>query len=279
LTYSIIARDPETGDLGVGVQSRAFASGSGVAWVEPGAGAVATQAFTERSYGPLALRRLRDGEAPDDALAALTTGDELAFTRQVAVVDIHGRVATHTGEACIADAGHAAGDGFSAQANMCRGPVWEAMAEAFAGAAGSLARRLLTALEAAERSGGDFRGRQSAALLVRPADGKPWERVSDLRVDDHPEPLAELDRLLTLEEAYRAVNRAPAGEGETAAAPLPELDRTWARIVDHAATGDVAGARSLLDPLLAAEPRWAAYVRALAAMGEIPDATALLDGA
>jgi len=159
---------------------------------------------------------------------------------------------------------------------MCRGRVWEAMAEAFVDAPGSLARRLLSALRAAEQAGGDFRGRQAAALLVRPGGGQPWERVSDLRVDDHPEPLDEVDRLLTLEEAHRAVGGAAVGARESAAGPLPELDRTWVRIVDRAATGEVAAARSLLGPLLAEEPRWAGYVRALAARGDIPDAEALL---
>jgi uncharacterized Ntn-hydrolase superfamily protein len=276
LTYSIVTRDPATGDLGVAVQSRAFASGSGVPWIEPGAGAVATQAFTERSYGPLGLERMREGEAPDEALEALLAADEDSSWRQVALVDAHGRVATHTGTNCVGDAGHTVGDAFSAQANMCRGPVWEAMAEAYAGAEGSLARRLLTALQAAEAAGGDFRGRQAAAVLVRPAGGKAWDRVSDLRVDDHPDPLGELDRLLTLEEAYRAVNRADPGGQQEAAAPLSELDRTWAAIADSGARGDLESARKLVQALVGEEPRWAGYVRALEAAGHIPDAGLLL---
>ena len=276
MTYSIVARDPGTGDLGVAVQSRAFASGSGVPWVEPGAGAVATQAFTERSYGLLGLDRMRAGEAPADALAALLAADEDASWRQVALIDTRGRVAAHTGAKCVGDAGHTVGDEFSAQANMCRGRVWEAMAEAYAGAKGSLARRLLAALQAAEAAGGDFRGRQAAALLVRPGQGERWERVSDLRVDDHPDPLGELDRLLTLEEAYRAVNRAAPGAQEAAAAPLSELDRTWAAIADRGAAGDVQSARALVQALVAEEPRWAGYVRALEAAGHIHDAELLL---
>jgi uncharacterized Ntn-hydrolase superfamily protein len=209
-TYSIVARDPETGAVGVAVQSHWFSVGSLVSWVEPGVGAVATQANVEVAYGPRVLALLRDGRPAAEALAELTAADALASVRQVAVVDAAGRVAAHTGAGCMPCAGHATGDGFSCQANMmAAAEVWPAMAGAFAAAGGSLPRRLLAALDAAEAAGGDVRGRQSAALLVAPATGEPWQRIVDLRVEDHPDPLAELRRLLGLHDAYVL-----AGEGD-----------------------------------------------------------------
>jgi uncharacterized Ntn-hydrolase superfamily protein len=202
-TYSIVARDPRTGELGVAVQSHWVAVGPIVPWLRPGVGAVATQSIAEPAYGPRVLDRLAGGARAREALGELVGDDELARFRQVAVVDADGDVATHTGDGCIAYAGHEAGHEFSAQANMMASPeVWPAMAHAFEAAAGSLARRLLAALHAAEARGGDARGRQSCALLVAPAQGEPWQRTVDLRVDDHPEPLAELDRLLDLSDAY-----------------------------------------------------------------------------
>jgi uncharacterized Ntn-hydrolase superfamily protein len=277
MTYSIVAWQPETGELGVGVQSRAFGVGPSVPWAEPGVGAVATQAVTERSYGPLGLRLLRSGKTPEQALAGLLASDPGSDVRQVAIVGGDGSVATHTGAECIPDAGHLAGEGFSAQANMCRGPVWEAMAESFSSAGGSLAQRLLSALEAGDAAGGDFRGRQSAALLVRPAEGQPWDRVSELRVEDHADPLGELRRLLTMEEAYRRINRAERGRAAIAEqASLPELDVETARFLDAANEGDNAAARALLAPLIASEPRWEQVVRWLARRGSIPDAEVLL---
>ncbi len=202
-TYSIVAHDPATGDLGVAVQSHWFAVGPIVPWARPGVGAVATQSIAEPAYGPRLLDRLAAGELPHDALAAELATDPQAPYRQVALVDASGRVAAHTGARCIAFAGDERGDGFSAQANMMAGPeVWPAMAHAFAAASGPLARRLLAALHAAEAHGGDVRGRQSAALLVVPAAGEAWQTRVDLRVDDDPEPLATLDRLLDLHDAY-----------------------------------------------------------------------------
>ena len=288
MTYSIVARDPESGELGVGVQSRAFATGAGVPWVEPGVGAVASQAFGDASYGVLGLRLLRAGKTPEQALAALTAADADSEVRQVAIVAASGQAATHTGSDCIPDAGHLVGEGFSAQANMCRGPVWEAMADAYATVTGSLAQRLLAALDAAEAAGGDFRGRQAAAVLVRPAEGQPWDRVSNLRVDDHPEPLAELRRLLRLEEAYRRRNRldevvhdgdegAAAAEIEAArSAELPQLDVVLTEVTARLLAGDVDGAREALRPLLHAEPRWRAYVEFIAAR-HVPRARELLE--
>jgi uncharacterized Ntn-hydrolase superfamily protein len=209
-TYSIVAHDPQTGEVGVGVQSHWFSVGSVVSWARTGVGAAATQSIADPSYGPRALELLADGAEPADALARLVADDPRAHVRQVALVDAGGRVAVHTGERCIAFAGHQTGDGYSVQANMMAGEaVWPAMAKAFEGADGPLARRLLTALRAAEGAGGDVRGRQSAALLVAPAEGEPWRRSVDLRVDDHPEPLEEIGRLLDLADAYRL-----AGEGD-----------------------------------------------------------------
>jgi uncharacterized Ntn-hydrolase superfamily protein len=203
-TYSIVARDPTTGELGVAVQSHWFAVGPIVPWVRPGVGAVATQSIAEPAYGPHALDRVQaNGVGARATLDALLAEDELARFRQVAIVDAHGEVATHTGKGCIAYAGHRAGAQFSAQANMMASPdVWPAMAAAFEAASGPLARRLLAALNAAESSGGDARGRQSSALVVAPAEGEPWQRTVDVRVDDHPEPLRELERLLDLADAY-----------------------------------------------------------------------------
>jgi uncharacterized Ntn-hydrolase superfamily protein len=202
-TYSLVARDPDTGHLGVAVQSHWFSVGSIVSWAEPGVGAIATQSIAEPAYGPRLLERLRGGQAPRPALEGLLAADEQAPVRQVAVVDLTGAVAVHTGEACIPFAGHAEGDGYSAQANMMAGPgVWPAMAEAFRAATGPLSRRLLAALDAGEAAGGDVRGRQSAAVLVVPAQGEPWERTVELRVEDHTDPLGELRRLLDLADAY-----------------------------------------------------------------------------
>lgn len=215
-TYSIVARDPETGELGVAVQSHWFSVGSIVSWARAGVGAVATQSIGEPSYGPNLLDLLEDGVAPAEALARLTAGDERARFRQVAAVDAAGRVAVHTGEACIGFAGHRTGDGYSVQANMMASPaVWPAMAEGFEAAEGPLARRLLAALRAAEDAGGDARGRQSSAIVVAPADGEPWRLSVDLRVEDHPEPLDELERVLDLQDAYRLANEGDtlAGEG------------------------------------------------------------------
>jgi uncharacterized Ntn-hydrolase superfamily protein len=203
MTYSMVARDPATGELGVAVQSHWFSVGSIVTWGRAGVGAVATQSMAEPAYGPRLLDRLAAGEAPGAALEAEVAAEGGARLRQVAVVDADGEVAAHTGDGCIPFAGHLEGDGFSAQANlMASTEVWPAMADAFEQATGPLARRLMAALEAGEAAGGDVRGRQSAALLVVPGTGEGWERTVELRVEDHPEPLEELSRLLTVHEAY-----------------------------------------------------------------------------
>ena len=210
-TYSIVARDPETGQLGVAVQSHWFSVGPIVPWAEAGVGAVATQSIVEISYGPLGLELMRAGKSAPDALKALLATDPQADYRQVAMIDVRGRVAAHTGKLCIGEAGHRVGNQYSVQANlMLKNTVWDAMARAFETTRGDLADRLLAALEAAENEGGDIRGRQSAALIIvsgKPT-GRPWEdRLFDLRVDDHPDPVAELKRLVRLKRAYEHMNK------------------------------------------------------------------------
>ena len=209
MTYSIVARDPQTGELGVAVQSHWFSVGPIVPWAFPGVGAVATQANAEVSYGPRALELLAAGGSPEEALGQLVAEDPGAAGRQVAVVDAAGRVAAHTGASAIPFAGHVTGDEVSCQANiMASEGVWPAMLEAYVGATGPLSERLLVALDAGEAAGGDLRGRQSAAILVVPAQGDWWETEVSLRVEDHPEPLAELRRLLGIHRAYQLASRA-----------------------------------------------------------------------
>ncbi|HEX8121423.1 MAG TPA: DUF1028 domain-containing protein [Solirubrobacteraceae bacterium] len=201
MTYSLVARDPSTGELGVAVQSHWFSVGSVVPHVRQGVGAVATQSVPDLAHGGRILDRLGDGASPDEALEAVLREDEADAMRQTAVVDASGRVAVHTGAACIAEAGHVLGDGWSCQANMmARGTVWDAMAAAFTASAGDpLPERMVAALEAAEAEGGDLRGRQSAALV---AGG------IELRVEDHPDPVVELRRLLVLHRAYESATEA-----------------------------------------------------------------------
>jgi uncharacterized Ntn-hydrolase superfamily protein len=209
-TYSIVARDADSGALGVAVQSHWFGVGTIVSWAEPGVGAMATQSLAEPAYGPRTLDLLRDGASAEEALSKLTAEDPAASVRQLGAVDAHGRSAAHTGHDCIRHAGHRTGPGYSCQANMMlEKTVPDAMATAFEASAGApLDERLLAALEAAEAAGGDIRGRQSAVLLVVPGEGEPWRRLFDLRVDDHPTPLAELRRLHSLNRAYDLVARA-----------------------------------------------------------------------
>ncbi|MGD0385959.1 MAG: DUF1028 domain-containing protein [Solirubrobacteraceae bacterium] len=203
MTYSIVARDRDSGDLGVAVQSHWFSVGSVVPWARPGVGAVATQANAEVAYGPRALALLEGGASAADALAALLAEDSAAATRQVAVLDARGAVAVHTGERCIPFAGHAVADGIGCQANLMRSSeVWPAMLAAFESTGGSFTGRLLAALDAAEAAGGDIRGRQSAAILVVGAGAQAWETSVSLRVEDHPEPLVELRRLVGVHTAY-----------------------------------------------------------------------------
>ncbi|MDP3353782.1 MAG: DUF1028 domain-containing protein [Flavobacteriaceae bacterium] len=210
-TYSIVARDTVTGEMGVAVQSHWFSVGSIVAWGKAGVGVVATQSFVNPSFGPRGLSLLENGLTPQMAVEALLKVDEGREVRQLAILDVKGNVATHTGNNCIEFAGHILGNNFSVQANLMEKPsVWPAMAKAFENSKGSLAERMLFAMEAAEREGGDIRGKQSAAILVVKAtsNGNSWEdKVVDLRVEDHENPLKEMRRLLNIHSAYDYMNK------------------------------------------------------------------------
>ncbi|MFN3944275.1 MAG: DUF1028 domain-containing protein [Allosphingosinicella sp.] len=228
MTYSILARDPETGEMGVATQSQAFAVGHSVPWALPGFGVIATQSMGEPAYGELGLDGLRAGLTAQEALVAVRSIDPHPERRQVAMIDGHGGIAAYTGAACIAEAGQRIGRDCCAIANMMRGDgVWDAMVEALEGSSGPLAPRLMAALHAAEAAGGDFRGQRSAAVkVVRAArSGRPWrDHVVDLRVDDHERPLEVLDRLVEKNARYnrmvRAFERALNGAAEEAAADV-----------------------------------------------------------
>jgi uncharacterized Ntn-hydrolase superfamily protein len=291
-TYSIVARDPETGELGVAVQSHWFSVGPIVPWAEAGVGAVATQSFVDPSYGPLGLALMKAGKPAPEALEALLAADEHPAVRQVAMIDAQGRVAAHTGDNAIIAAGHHVGENYSVQANLMEHPtVWPAMAEAFESAQGDLAERMMRALEAAQAEGGDIRGRQSAAILV--VSGKPtgnsWvDRIYDLRVEDHPEPLAELRRLLHLARAYREMNAGDesmtindvgaAVEHYNAAAEMePEsAEMVYWAAVTLAGVGKVDEALPRFEKAFAADPRWAVLTPRLPAAGLLPNEPALL---
>jgi uncharacterized Ntn-hydrolase superfamily protein len=209
-TYSIVAIDPETREMGVAVQSHWFSVGTVVTWGEAGVGVVATQAFSNPSFGPKGLELMRKGASAAKAMRAVLKEDAGKELRQVAMLDAKGSVAAHTGRRCIPCAGHIVATDFSVQANMMlNDQVWPEMAKRFQHWKGSLAERLLAALEAGEEAGGDIRGKQSAALLVVKGQptGKIWEdRMVDLRIEDSKEPLEELKRLLKVHRAYQHMN-------------------------------------------------------------------------
>ena len=208
-TYSIVALDPATGEFGAAVQSHWFSVGSLCIWARPGVGAAATQSVVEPAHGPNALDRLAAGAGAQEALEDLLAADALRAVRQVGVVDASGGVAVSTGPDCIPCAGDATGPHWSCQANMMeRDTVPGAMSAAFEAGEGDLPVRLLAALRAAEGEGGDVRGRQSAAMIVVPAEGEAWRTRVDLRVEDHTDPVGELDRLLTLQRAYELAGAA-----------------------------------------------------------------------
>ncbi len=288
-TYSIVARDPATGEMGVAVQSHWFSVGSIVTWAEAGVGAVATQSLVDPAYGPRGLELMRQGVPAPKALAQLVAADAGRNGRQVAMVDASGAVDAYTGPNAIAAAGYHVGAQYSTQANMMGKPtIWPAMAKAFEAATGSLADRLLAALEAAEREGGDIRGRQSAALLIVKAkgSGRPWvgaDRVFDLRVDDHPQPVAELKRLVRLQKAYTHANRGDelmtekkveeALKEYAASAQLaPEiLELPFWQAVTLASIGKEAEAAPIFKAVFAKEPIWADLLERLPAAGLFPD--------
>jgi len=283
MTYSIVARDPDSGELGVAVQTRWPNVGSIVPWAEPGVGAVATQSFAEESYGPLGLTRMRDGMAPADALDLLLAEDPGRETRQVGIVDATGRSAAHTGAQCVEAAGHLTDVDLSIQANMMeRATVWPAMAATYEATAGALADRLMAALLAAEREGGDVRGRQSAAILVVPATGPAWATRYDLRVDDSRAPLDELSRLLRLARGYEAFDRAQdqaqAGDLSAAADSMADARRLapdddqitlWASLF-VAGAGRLDEAQRLFAEAGRAEARSGEHLRRFLTAGHLP---------
>lgn len=284
-TFSIVAREPQTGRLGVAVQSHWFSVGSVVAWAQAGVGAVATQALVEVHYGPLGLALMHGGLSAPQALAALLAADEGRDLRQVAMVDAQGRVAAHTGARCLAEAGHQTGNGFSVQANMmASSAVWPAMAEAYEGTEGDLAERLLAALEAGQAAGGDIRGQQSACILVVEgiSRGHPgMDTVMDLRVEDHSQPIRELRRLVQLHRAYQHMNRGDEWMGQgrfdqaleeyrAAAALVPESQEVafW-HAVTAAQAGRLEEALPIFHRVFAASTAWATLLVRLPAAGFI----------
>ena len=292
MTYSIVARDDDSGQLGVAVQSHYFSVGSLVSWAEAGVGAVATQSVVEPDYGPRGLAQMREGVSAPDALRRLLLDDDQEDVRQVAILDKQGRVAVHTGARCIREAGHRVADGVSAQANMMeRATVPDAMVEAFRASSGDLAGRLLAALDAAEREGGDIRGRQSAAVLVvapRASGRHVEDRLVDLRVEDHPDPLRELRRLVDLLASYQRVEAGDelAAEGDVEGA-LAEFAAAHEAHPDHpelafwhgvtlAAGGREQDALPLLRRAYADREGWRELLRRLPAAGLFPDDAELI---
>jgi uncharacterized Ntn-hydrolase superfamily protein len=292
-TFSIVARDPETGELGVAVQSHWFSVGSIVSWAEAGIGAVATQSFVDPSYGKLGLDLMRIGKSAPEALKSLLAGDEGRDVRQVAMIDAQGRVDAWTGAKDIPAAGHMVGKNYSVQANlMLNDKVWPAMSRAFETTKGDLATRMLAALDAAQEAGGDIRGRQSAALVVvtgKPT-GKPWaDRVFDLRVDDSPEPLKELRRLVTLQRAYNHMNAGDlAVEKKDNEGALREYGAAEKLVPDNAemiywhavalvSMNRVDESLPLFRRVFAMDKNWAELTPRLSKIGLLPDDSKLIE--
>ncbi|MCI0490192.1 MAG: DUF1028 domain-containing protein [Blastocatellia bacterium] len=292
-TYSIVARDAATGELGVAVQSHWFSVGQSVPWVEAGVGAVATQSFVDPSYGKLGLDLMRAGKSAPDALKALLAGDEGRDVRQVAMIDAEGRVMAHTGAKNIQAAGHIVGKDYSVQANlMLSDKVWPAMSEAFERTKGDLAERMMAALEAAEKAGGDIRGRQSAALIVvrGKSTGRSWaDRLFDLRVDDSAEPLKELRRLLTLQRAYNHMNagdlalehndneRALREYGAAARLVPDNAEMVYWHAVALVNMGRVEESLPLFKKVFAMDKNWVTLTPRLVKSGLIPDDPKLIE--
>ncbi len=286
-TYSIVGRDPTTKTMGVAVQSHWFSVGSLVPWAEAGTGVVATQSFVDPAYGPRGLDLMRSGMSARAALESLLATDDGRDLRQVAFLDAKGGIAAHSGRRCIEWAGHRIGEHHSAQANLMRNEgVVPAMSRAFEDTAGDLAERLLAALEAAEAVGGDLRGKQSAALLVVKGDatGRVWEdRVVELRVEDHPEPVKELRRLLVVERAYRHMNAgdqalekgdldAALREYAAATEMLPDsVELRFWNGVTLATNGHLDRALPIFESVFARDASWAELLRRLPAAGLIEE--------
>jgi uncharacterized Ntn-hydrolase superfamily protein len=284
VTYSIVARDPATGRFGVAVQSHYLGVGPVVPWLEAGVGAIATQASVNISFGPMGLEMLRAGQAADAVVAALVAGDEQSPVRQLGVVDAKGRTAAHTGAECIPACGHLVRDGFTVQGNLLeRDTCWPAMATAYEQALAEEApfvERLLRAMEAAEAEGGDVRGRQSAAIMVVSAELQPapWRgRLMDLRIEDHPDPVPELRRIVAMQLAYNLLDdegddakagRDAAERYELARQMSPEAyELVFWRGVELATGGDVEGGRRELQIAFAADSRWRTTLQHLADAG------------
>lgn len=291
-TYSIVAFDRTTGELGAAVQSHWFSVGSTVIWAESGVGAVATQSFVDPSYGPLGLDLMRAGKSAAEALAGLLKADRSEAVRQVAMVDALGTVAAHTGRNCIPEAGHVLGDAFSCQANlMLKNTVWQAMSQAFRTTSGELVDRLMAALEAAQLEGGDIRGRQSAAILVVKgrSSGAWWkDRVYDLRIEDDTTPLEELKRLIHLNKAYNHMNR---GDELLADNRVTEAMQEYTKAMEIvpgnaemifwpavtlATIGRVDESLPLFRKVFALDPNWAILLPRLPQVGQFPKDKALL---
>jgi uncharacterized Ntn-hydrolase superfamily protein len=274
MTFSIVARDPETGQLGVAVATCALAVGRAAPWARAGVGAVVTQALSQRGYGPRLLARLAAGEQADPALDALLAADQDADQRQVAGIGPAGPPAAWTGVGCLSACGHRTGEDVSAQGNMLSSrSVVPSVAEGYAEATGDFASRLVAALRAGDAAGGDLRGRQSAALLVVSGtrdDEAPWEGVLvDLRVDDAADPVGELARLLRLQRAYET------GDYELLAEEAPEGVRELHGALAAAARGDRDGARDALRTLRE-RPGWDGWLRRLRTNGRLPATEELL---
>ncbi|HVM28677.1 MAG TPA: DUF1028 domain-containing protein [Mycobacteriales bacterium] len=287
MTYSILARDAETGELGVATQSQAFAVGSSVPFALPGHGVIASQSMGEPMYGEIGLDLLRGGFTAEESLTALISVDPHPDRRQVGIVCRTGALAVHTGEGCVAAAGHLVGQDCLALANMVVGPaVWEAMVDTFETSSGPLAQRLLTALHAAEGAGGDFRGRRSAAVMVvrSTTTGRPWhDTVVDLRVDDSPDPVGDLDRLVVKRRRYQDVVRAfgRALDGDAVIAdrelellrpqdPEVEPDQLLWRAVVAALAGREDAARAMLRDLQSCAPAFLEAARRFGPAGLVP---------
>lgn len=287
MTYSIVARDKKTGELGVAVQSHFFSVGSIVTWARAGVGAVATQAMVDVKYGPLGLELMSAGKSAEEALNALLRADSGAESRQVAMVDSRGRVAAHTGSRCLPHAGHTVGDGFSCQGNIMRNDrVWTSMRDSFErNQQLPLAERMVGALEAAEEAGGDIRGKQSSAILVVSPDLKPnyWEgRLVELRVEDHPAPVPELKRLLRYQRGYEWANKgdefltakkyARALDAYSKAFSLvPEIDelKYWVGI-GLLSNGSTQKGVKLLREVFSKDRNWVEVTRGIAQVGSPP---------
>jgi uncharacterized Ntn-hydrolase superfamily protein len=287
VTYSIIARDTATGEMGVATQSQAFAVGSSVPFALPGHGVIATQSMAEPMYGSVGLELLRGGFTAQEVLIALRSVDPQPERRQVAVLGVNGDFAAYTGEHCVDSAGHLIGDSCVGLANMAASPaVWESMVERFDTSSGPLAQRLLNALMAAEEAGGDFRGRRSAAIMVIRAatTGRPWhDMVVDLRIDDSSDPVAALADLLTVRARYQDVVRGfqQAIDGDPVTAdrelellrpmdPLTEPDQLMWRAVVAALAGREDAAREMLSGLATCAPQFLEAARRFGKAGLMP---------